>query len=126
MLAVLKQLMGNGGGGRTDRHPLRGRSWQPAASIDLPPFTKISTRRSFAEAYLGREDPPGRCVGPPFPGGWGGGGAGATPFSSAGLRIADQHLLVDQHFRDAFECGDASSTEWLELPGKGCASLSTD
>ena len=33
-------------------------SWQLAASIDLSPFTKISTRPSFAKAYLGHEDPP--------------------------------------------------------------------
>ena len=33
-------------------------SWQLAASIDLSPITKISTRPSFAEAYLGHEDPP--------------------------------------------------------------------
>ena len=41
-------------------------SWQLATSINFSPFMKISTRPSFAEAYLGHEDPPR---------GWGAGGA---------------------------------------------------
>ena len=32
----------------------------------LSPITKISTRPSFAKVYLGHEDSPSCCVGPPF------------------------------------------------------------
>ena len=41
-------------------------SWQLAVSIDFSPFTKISTRPSFAEACLGHKNPLSHCVGPPF------------------------------------------------------------
>ena len=49
-----------GGGGQSPANWLL--SWQLAVSIDLSPITKILTRPSLAEDYLGHEDPPSRCV----------------------------------------------------------------
>ena len=49
-----------GGGGQSPANWLL--SWWLAVSIDLSPFTKIWTRPSFAEAYLGPEDPPKPAV----------------------------------------------------------------
>ena len=47
-----------GGGGEARSLAILLLSWQPAASIDFSPFTEISTRPSFAEAYRGLEDSP--------------------------------------------------------------------
>ena len=55
-----------GGGGLGQSPEMMLLSLRFAASIDFSPFTKISTRHSFAEAYLGHGDPPGCRVGPPF------------------------------------------------------------
>ena len=55
-----------GGGGDWDKAPeMMLLSWQLAASTDFS-FMNTSTRPSFAEAYLGDEDTPSRCGGPPF------------------------------------------------------------
>ena len=46
-------LSGAGGGGLAQGLAILLLSWQSAAPIDLSPFTKVSTRPSFDEAYLG-------------------------------------------------------------------------